>query len=303
MASRTRTQRTRTNPNVRLALGGNGRGTFEKNANPDGPHARLAHVDGAQGDGALQGRNGVKQLTAEQAPGLLISYFYLKSFLKNQHNYIYRDWVLDSGAFSAFNSGQEIDLEEFIDKSLELLAIDPTLSEVYSLDVIGDWRGSQRNTERMWAAGVPAIPCYHYGEPEEVLMEMAERYPKIAVGGMVGYSVGKRIAFSSEVFARVWPKRIHGFGMGSHRGILGLPFHSTDATTWEIRPCGFGQWHAFGTLNVRGSKQDLRKEVEYYRILEDKARHVWRKEMQVLAALPDESRAMIAALRSAGGGA
>ena len=35
------------------------------------------------------------------SPALLVSYVYLKPFLANRHRYCYRDWVMDSGAFSA----------------------------------------------------------------------------------------------------------------------------------------------------------------------------------------------------------
>ena len=76
--------------------------------------------------------------------------------------------------------------------------------------------------------------------------------------------------------------------------VLGLPFHSTDSTNWEIGPCAFGRWKSYAgagktgvKLNVRGSNHDLRGEIEWYLKLEQRARVKWRKQMEELAALDD----------------
>ena len=118
----------------------------------------------------LLGERGRQQLPEGSRPALLVSFFYLRPFLEKRARWAIRDWVMDSGAFSAANAGARIDLVEFTDTALRLLAEDPQLSEVYSLDVIGgDWRETARNTEYMWGRGVPAIPAWHKGEPWDVL--------------------------------------------------------------------------------------------------------------------------------------
>lgn len=213
-------------------------------------------------------------------PALLVSYVYLPQFQKRCEKYAFRDWVLDSGAFSAHMSGTVIHLQEYIDCCLELIETDERLTEVFSLDVIGDHEASLKNLEEMWRQGVPAIPCFHVGEPWDVLDHIAEKYPKIALGGAVGYR--KKDAWAAQCFARVWPKKIHGFGFGGQKSILGLPWHSVDATNWEIGPCKYGRWNSFGSMSVRGSNQNLRAEVEWYLKLERKARWRWRKEMAQL---------------------
>ncbi len=241
------------------------------------PTVRLAHKPSAQGDNNLLGVRGVAALPDASRPSLLVSYFYLQPFLKNRHRYRYRDWVMDSGAFSAENSGAAIDLRAYIECCRELLETDPTLTEVYALDVIGDWKATLRNAEAMWAAGIPAIPCFHVGSPESVLVGLARDYPKIALGGAVGFR-GKD-KWAAQCFARVWPKPIHGFGFGSEKSIMTLPFHSVDATNWEIGPCKFGRWQTYGQMSVRGSKQNLRSEVEWYLRLEQRARARWAPQM------------------------
>lgn len=239
----------------------------------------------------MMGRNGVERLPQELAPALLISFAYLPPFEAAKHRYMYRDWALDSGAYTAYSRGMEVDLQEYIDKCQCLLDSDPKLREVFALDVIGDWEASARNTEEMWRQGVPAIPCFHYGEPWQALLDMAGKYPKIALGGMVGQKVEPRDKWIAQCFARVWPKRIHGFGLAGEKTIMRFPFDSVDATNWEIGPCKFGMWRSFGRarISVRGSSQNLRAEVEWYLDLERRARERWRKEMQKLNALSPDS--------------
>jgi len=210
-------------------------------------------------------------------PKLLVSYVYLDAFLKRQSEYVYEDWVLDSGAFSAHNKGEEIDLATYIDCIHKLQDSDKTLTEVFALDVIGDWRGSLRNCEKMWDKGIEAIPCYHPGrnEPEDVLVGLARDYPKIAVGGVVGVTKHLKERIIGQVFNRAWPCKIHGFGMSSADMVMKYPFHSVDASNWEVGPCAFGNWAAFGNMSIRGKDQDLRAEVEWHMDLQARAREKW----------------------------
>src|SRR5258708_23663064 len=198
----------------------------------------------------------------------------------------FRDWSMDSGAYSAHNSGASIDLDAYIKTCKVLLATDPQLVEVFSLDVIGNWRASMRNTEKMWAAGVPAIPTFHLREPEHVLLGMAKEYPKVALGGGVGYR--RKDERAAQCFARIWPHRIHGLGYGSEKSVLSLPFESVDATNWESGPSMFGNWATYGNLSTRGGKVSdglsLRVEVEHYLRLEERARVRWAKEMKLIGA-------------------
>lgn len=250
-----------------------------------GPEIRLAHVPGAQGDNNLLGQRGVDQLPLSSAPALLVSYAYLQPFMKARHLYQYRDWVLDSGAFSAHAAGKTIELSKYIDVVKELLAGEDPPSEVFALDVIGDHVASTKNADLMVEAGLDVIPCFHFGEPWESLLDMAKRFDKIALGGVARMKEKQRTAWIGQCFARVWPKKIHGFGMSTRGLVLGFPFHSVDATSWELGPCGFGNWKSFGKMSVRGSAQNLRAEVEWYLKLEREAQQKWAKEMKQLSTM------------------
>lgn len=222
-------------------------------------------------------------------PALLVSFYYLDGFLKHQPRYRYRDWALDSGAFSAHNSGKPIRLQAYIDACKRLMDEDPTLSEIFALDVIGDWKATLKNTEEMHRQGVPAIPAVHHGAPEAAIKAAAE-YPKIAIGGVARMKPTARRRFIEQVFARVWPKAIHGFGINDEATVLGFPWHSVDASSWEFGPCAFGRWKTYGNMSVRGSAQDLTPEIEWYMDLERRARVKWKKQMEKLGQDPTSVR-------------
>lgn len=217
-----------------------------------------------------------------QLPALLVSFWYWSTFAKERPRYRFRDYSLDSGAFSAWKSGAEVDVDAYTEFCAQQLAEDDQLVEVFALDVVGDWRATIANTEKAWEAGVPAIPTYHVGEPEHVLKHLAKTYPKIALGGAVGMRGRRKIEWARQCFARVWPKPIHGLGFGSRDQVMALPFHSVDATSWEAGPTRFGNWKSMPGGSIRGGQQPLRMEVEWYLRLEQEAQARWRNEMRQL---------------------
>lgn len=250
------------------------------------PSYRL--VWGANMDSFLMKRGGAVAL---EPFSLLVSYEdnYLRSFFRTcpvgseKRRYI-RSWVLDSGAFSVWTKGRTIDLTKYIEDCKQLKAADPMLTEIFALDVIGDWRASLKNYEAMWKAGVEAIPTYHVGEPADVLLGLARDYPKIALGGAVGYA-GK-LGWAQQCFARVWPKKMHGLGFGSYRQVMSLPWHSVDSSNYSTAS-RFGKWMSFGPghqgthLSVRGHR-DMSGELNYYIDLEKEMQQRWADEMKKL---------------------
>ncbi len=225
----------------------------------------------------------------QEGPALLVSFVYLKQFLKLRHTYNYRVWVMDSGAFSAFTSGTEIDLEVYAERCKELLATDKTLAHVFSLDVIGDPEGTLRNTERLWKLGVPAVPTFHRGSPWHYLTDMANRYPKIALGGMAlrgkgghgtALTYNKKLEFIEQYFGRIWPHWVHGFGCCDRRLLKKLPFAAVDSTSWLYGTARYGVVQAFSGGNILPKRKDnpsayaagVRTQVAWHMDIEDDIR-------------------------------
>lgn len=154
---------------------------------------------------------------------------------------------LDSGAFSAFTQGVEIDIGRYCDyiHQNQDIILFPSV-----LDAIGDAEGTYRNQEEMERRGVKPLPCFHYGEPLDLLQHYVENYDYITFGGMVPISTPQLKIWLDDLWANYLthpdgtPKiKIHGFGLTSLPLMLRYPWYSVDSSTWV-------QWAANGMILI-----------------------------------------------------
>src|SRR5690349_8474093 len=113
---------------------------------------------------------------AETYPSFLIAYPFLPEWKPN--NMHYESWILDSGAWSVWNAGGSVDFYDYIFKCYEVLESPNPPSQIFALDVIGNYEESLANTELMWEAGIEATPTFHLGEPWSQLELLCSRYPR-----------------------------------------------------------------------------------------------------------------------------
>ena len=136
--------------------------------------------------------------------------------------------MLDSGAFSAWNAGKEIDINKYISFIKE-----NNIKIYFNLDVIGDVEGTKRNQAIMESHGLNPIPVFHYGEPFEYLdWLVGQGYTYIGLGGTVGKSVPQRQAFFDEVYARHSNIDYHALGVTAKTLDENYNWYSVDSTTW-----------------------------------------------------------------------
>lgn len=162
---------------------------------------------------------------------------------------------LDSGAFSAFTQNVEIDIFgycEYIHRNKDIIEIASVL------DGIGDPLKTWQNQQTMEAQGVPVLPCFHYGEPEEYLIHYIEKYEYITLGGMVPISTPQLKLWLD----RLWDKyltdedgspklKVHGFGLTSIPLMERYPWFSVDSSSWvQIAANGSIYLPSFGVLAV-----------------------------------------------------
>jgi hypothetical protein len=146
---------------------------------------------------------------------------------------------LDSGAFSAWSQGKNIDIQEYI----SFIKENETVIDIYAnLDVIGDAQATWNNQMIMEKAGLHPIPCYHYGEDEKWLKRLLNKnYEYIALGGMVPITTQALIHWLDNLFSKYLTNengipnvKIHGFGLTSLRLMLRYPWYSVDSTSWVV---------------------------------------------------------------------
>ena len=167
----------------------------------------------------------------------LESYHYLKS--QPSLDRVRKDGTklfMDSGAFSAFTSGVDIDLKEYCN----YLHKNEDIIEVASvLDGIGDPLKTYQNQLAMEQLGTKPLPCYHYGEDERYLDYYIANYEYITIGGMVPISTPQLRVWLD----RIWndhlidgsgrPKvKVHGFGLTVPKLMYRYPWYSVDSSSW-----------------------------------------------------------------------
>jgi len=208
---------------------------------------------------------------------LLVSFYYLKGWLaRDQYLCKPARLILDSGAYSAWNAGKEIDIQQLTEA-----AKDPVWNEVISLDVIGDPVKTWNNTVWMNENGAPhAYPVFHIGEPWTYLKKYCDNFPKVGLSCRFGESLKDSMKWTEQCFARAWPHKFHSFGWVSNALLGSFPFHSADTASWFRRPVEWGAWRSYGgkVSGLRGT-ETLVNEMQWYWDLQCKLKQQWKQEM------------------------
>lgn len=163
---------------------------------------------------------------------LMLSYYYDR-FISSLQMSRFRKYglhiMLDSGAYTAWKKGLEINIDEYID-----FIKANNIGKYIALDVVGDPITSHINLKYMESKGLHPIPVFHLGSDIEFLRQLVERekYPYICLGGTVGSSKAIRDNFFSECFSTFPKTRFHALGMTDTSLMAKYPWSSIDSTSW-----------------------------------------------------------------------
>jgi hypothetical protein len=156
---------------------------------------------------------------------------------------------LDSGAFSSYTLGEEIDIVgycDYIKRNKDIIRVEDGVMMASVLDGIGDPLLTYRNQLTMEALGAKPLPCFHAGEDERYLEHYVKNYEYITLGGMVGAS-SKALCIWLD---RMWDRylvdgsgrprlKVHAFGVTAIPIMERYPWHSVDSSSW-IQSAAFG---------------------------------------------------------------
>ena len=244
------------------------------------------HTNGYWHGGRFQALNLHEQKIIETLPHLLESYHYIKKPVLTKAIHDKGDVVfLDSGAFSAYTSGQPINLTDycdFIKRNEDIIEKNGGLLMASVLDVIGDAQGTYEAQLQMEALGIRPLPCFHFGDDVRYLEWYMENYDYITIGGLVPESTKTCIKWLNRIWSEYLtddagrPKvKVHAFGVSNMTLMNMYPWTSCDSASW-IQSASFGKivTSEFGilaisdkspTLHVRGqhvlNKTDIEKEM------------------------------------------
>jgi hypothetical protein len=216
---------------------------------------------------------GVSQINLERQHPLrlriLLSYWYYKdidldALLTTHFKPPYPEIFADSGAFSAETQGVPVELDAYM---AWVRRWQHRFTTYANLDVIGNWKATALNQERMEQAGLSPLPVFHVAEPWSVLEGLIERYPYIALGGLVPHLryTDRVMPWLIKAFRLAQGKAVyHGFGVTNWEVLKALPWYSVDSSSWGA---GFryGQVPLFDSRRGKFLTVSLRNYRECYR--------------------------------------
>lgn len=212
----------------------------------------------------------------DAAPNLLESYHYVgKQRFVDAMRMDNVKVFLDSGAFSAFTLGVNIDLPtycDYIKRNMDIWRVEDGVVMASVLDGIGDPLQTFRNQLNMEALGAKPLPCFHAGEDERYLEYYVKNYEYITLGGMVGSSTKQLCIWLDRMWERYLtdgsgrPRlKVHGFGITAIPIMERYPWYSVDSSSW-IQSAAFGgivtpKWGPLSVSDKSPSRHDAGQHV------------------------------------------
>jgi hypothetical protein len=155
--------------------------------------------------------------------------------------------IVDSGAFTMWTKGKEVNLDEYIEFCKKIKAIAKCKISFVNLDVIpGSFghkpskedieKGAEKgwaNYEKMTKAGLKVIHIFHQHEDFKWLDRLKESSDYIGISPANDLSIQLRLNWLDKVYAHIKNEvKTHCFGLTSPRAALRYPFYSCDSSTW-----------------------------------------------------------------------
>ncbi len=134
--------------------------------------------------------------------------------------------LIDSGAYTAHQSGVPISLEDYVGR-LGRLAFTPW--RYLSLDVIGDAQASLQNYRTMGEAGLDPVPVLQRGASFRDLHIAYAGASLVALGGLVGKQGS--LGYVKKIAREAPGRNIHWLGFAPIRAIGALCPYSVDTAT------------------------------------------------------------------------
>lgn len=162
---------------------------------------------------------------------VLIAYPYMKKnliegLIKNEDKI---NFLLDSGAFTAWKSGNPIKLDDYC-KFLDSLPIKPW--KYFTLDVIGDPKATMENYKEMIKRGYNPIPVFTPSQQYDEIEEYYETTDIIGVGGLTDKYGNSGLIHLKKVFEKTKGRAVHLLGYTRPDFIKYFRPYSCDSSSW-----------------------------------------------------------------------
>lgn len=190
--------------------------------------------------------------------------------------------LIDSGAFSAWNKGSVIDIDEYV-KYIDLVKKITTIHAIHfiNLDVIPQIKGSLPTNEQITIACEKGIENYHYLKSKghttihtfhqfddfkylDLIIKECNDFNYIGISPANDQSVETRNEWLSKVFDIVKTDvKTHILGLTAKPSLERFPCYSADSSTW-IASDRFGDLFDYHEIERISKKQMSKNNMLYY---------------------------------------
>lgn len=204
--------------------------------------------------------------------------------------------IIDSGAFSAWNTGKVIDFRELLSFYKKIIAFRPDINLI-NFDVIPARRGVKPTTQDIYNAceqslnnyrqfkreGLNVLPVFHQHDDFKYLEIYKQETDYICISPSNDCSTNERILWLDRVYSNLKADyKTHSLAGTSLKLLERYPFYSCDSINWKA-PVMFGRsitnLHIpntmFSTKQTR--KLLLEQEINYYLKLQSDITNLWEK--------------------------
>lgn len=149
----------------------------------------------------------------------------------------FKNFMLDSGAFTYLVSGKHINWDEYVSRYIDFIKT-YKVEKFFELDIdplIGYEKVKKIRQRIEHETGKQCIPVWHRSRGKEEFLRMCEEYPYVALGGIAVKEI-KRTEhkyfpwFINEAHKR--GAKIHGLGYTNLKGLKKYHFDSVDSSAW-----------------------------------------------------------------------
>lgn len=186
-------------------------------------------------------------------------------------------FLLDSGAFTAWKKGVNVELNDYL-RFVE--NCEPKPWRYFTLDKIGDAKGTKENFSAILDAGLKPIPIFTRGDDLEEIDFYYEHSDVLALGGLVGTRKNK--GFVRGIMEHIGKRQIHMLGFINGDFLSYYRPYSCDSSSFARATrfgiidvyMGLGRWRRYtrATLLTAPDAETWRVFAEYGEDL-DKLRH------------------------------
>lgn len=200
------------------------------------------YMQSTEGGGAegikiyLAGNVGTEKWEASCDVPVLESYYYANGAVRANIPRI-KNFLLDSGAFTFFNSGKNVNFDKYVEEYGEFVK-EFGIKLFFELDIdsiVGFEKVLQYRRRLEQITGRQPIPVWHISRGLERFKQDANEYPYVALGGIVS---GEWTPEGERQFpwfiqtAHQSGAKIHGLGYTKLSGLHKYHFDSVDSTAW-----------------------------------------------------------------------